>query len=410
MAQQTTKYTGVYKNEKGRIFYEIELGVDKVTGKRIRKKSYKNKYGQNFSTAHDAHKERTRVQNEYYKIRNYSNYNLPYDEFMRLYYIPYYKTSVKKETFEVRETSLIDMAEHFTGIPLRSITVQDVEHYRLLLLKNKEDGGFGFSRNYASLIFGMFRKSLDYARRMGYLEENVSKRVPSIPKGSTASNYWTKSDFQAVISTICIDDFYEHLCFVMLWTYFMTGIRVNEGCALYWNDINFNQKKMSIHNMLIIKSKTKWHRQPYTKTNEGNRVIKLDDDTVAVLKEWREHQLSMGLGKDNDFVFSYDSFPMLKSTLSRIIGRYSKLAGVNKIPAKGLRHSHASYLINEFNVTVLILSKRLGHSSPEITLKHYAHMWSGADDVIAQEMSGNIEIKTAESSMVKFNGNQNIKR
>ena len=62
----------------------------------------------------------------------------------------------------------------------------------------------------------------------------------------------------------------------------------------------------------------------------------------------------------------------------------------------GLRHSNASYLINEFNVSVLILSKRMGHTSPETTLKHYAHMWSGADEAIAQVMSGNIEIKTAK--------------
>lgn len=99
---------------------------------------------------------------------------------------------------------------------------------------------------------------------------------------------------------------------------------------------------------------------------------------------------------------------MIKSTIARIIGRYSKLAGVRKIQAKGLRHSHASYLINEFNVSVLVLPQRLGHSSPDITLKHYAHMWSGADTAIADAMTGNIEIKTVERTNFKFNGNQTL--
>lgn len=45
---------------------------------------------------------------------------------------------------------------------------------------------------------------------------------------------------------------------------------------------------------------------------------------------------------------------MIKLTIGRIIKRYSKLAGVTRIQAKGLRHSHASYLINEFNVSVLV--------------------------------------------------------
>ena len=75
-----------------------------------------------------------------------------------------------------------------------------------------------------------------------------------------------------------------------------------------------------------------------------------------------------------------------------------------------MRHSHASYLINEFNVSVLVLSQRMGHSSPEITLKHYAHMWSGADTAIAEEMSGNIKIETAECTKITFNGNQVIKK
>ena len=92
---------------------------------------------------------------------------------------------------------------------------------------------------------------------------------------------------------------------------------------------------------------------------------------------------------------------MIKSTIGRIIRRYSKFAGVPRIQAKGLRHSHASYLINEFNVSFLVLSQRMGHSSPEITLKHYAHMWSGADTAIAEIMTGNIKIKTASKTKSK---------
>lgn len=52
----------------------------------------------------------------------------------------------------------------------------------------------------------------------------------------------------------------------------------------------------------------------------------------------------------------------------------------------------------------------MGHSSPEITLKHYAHMWSGADMAIAEAMTGNIKIETATETKVKFNGNQTLKK
>lgn len=158
---------------------------------------------------------------------------------------------------------------------------------------------------------------------------------------------------------------------------------------------------------MYLKNKSDWKRKAYTKTDDGKRIISLDEDTIQVLKEWKERQSKMGI---DDFVFSYDGTPMIKSTIGRIIHRFAKLAKVHRIQAKGLRHSHASYLINEFNISVLILSKRMGHSSPEITLKHYSHMWSGVDELIAEEMTGNIKIQTAAKTGISFNGNQAIKK
>ena len=99
---------------------------------------------------------------------------------------------------------------------------------------------------------------------------------------------------------------------------------------------------------------------------------------------------------------------MMKFTISRIIKRYSNIPHVKPIQAKGLRHSHASLLINKLNVSVLILSKRLGHSSPEITLKHYSHLWDINDEVITNEMVGIINVSFPSSSLVNFNGNQSI--
>lgn len=95
--------------------------------------------------------------------------------------------------------------------------------------------------------------------------------------------------------------------------------------------------------------------------------------------------------------------------MQRIIERYAKIAKVHKIQGKGLRHSHVSYLINEFNADVLIVSKRLGHSSPEITLKHYAHLWSRNDEGLADLMTGNISISTSDKKLIQFEGNHAVK-
>ncbi|MFP7359765.1 site-specific integrase [Kurthia gibsonii] len=406
----TTKYAGVFIDKQGKYFYETELGIDRITGKRIRKKGRKDKFGKPFSSAREAYLELTRIKREYHKVHSYANYNMTYYQFMEGNYIPNYKSSVEVSTYSVRKKILEKIRDRFACITLRNFSMEDVQKFRIWLLTDQESGGSGYSQSYASLVFGIFRKSLDYAVEMGFLENNISKRAKAIPKGKATVPYWNKKEFESVISEICISDMYEHLSFVMLWVYYNMGIRVNEGMALWWNDIDFEKKRMRIHHMLILNNRKDWTRNSYTKTTSGKRIISIDEDTIRILKDWKDRQKTIGLGKENDFIFTYDGLPMIKSTLARIIKRYANLAGVKKIQGKGLRHSNASYLINEFNVSVLILSKRLGHSSPEITLKHYAHLWSGADENVVELMAGNIKINTAEKTRISFNGNQTLKK
>ena len=111
-----------------------------------------------------------------------------------------------------------------------------------------------------------------------------------------------------------------------------------------------------------------------------------------------------------EFIMSISNKPLVRSTVNRLVTRYSKISGVKKIQAKGLRHSHASYLINQHNIDILVISQRLGHSSPEITLKHYAHLWSRNDEVVADVIAGDININLADTSQVEFYGNQYVEK
>ncbi|WP_337089439.1 tyrosine-type recombinase/integrase [Leuconostoc pseudomesenteroides] len=396
-----TRYTCVYQDKKGSFYYLVELGNDKYTGKRIQKKSTKDLNGKRFVSAHDAHKEVVRIKNEYLIQNGFANYELTYGEFITKSYLPHYRASVQKRTWDSRKSGLEQIALNFKDKKLRDITVVDCEKYRTWLLNES-----GYSQSYCSLLYGMFRKTLDYAVVLQFLSSNVSKRTMSISKGKAVVSFWTKNQFEQVLSKIYINEFYEHMCFIMIWLYYMTGIRVSEGLALNWSDIDLVHKKMFVHHTLEMVNQNNFIIKPYTKTVSGMRTISLDDDTVVELTKWKKVQAEHGI---KNFVFSYTDLPMYRSTVQRIIKRYAKIANVPIIQGKGLRHSHVSYLINEFNADILVVSKRLGHSSPEITLKHYAHLWSRNDENIAEQMSGNIHFKFAEKSVTsKFNGNQSV--
>jgi integrase len=51
----------------------------------------------------------------------------------------------------------------------------------------------------------------------------------------------------------------------------------------------------------------------------------------------------------------------------------------------GLRHTHVSQLIAS-GLDVLTISRRIGHASPEITLRVYGHLFSNTDSRAAEIM------------------------
>jgi len=74
---------------------------------------------------------------------------------------------------------------------------------------------------------------------------------------------------------------------------------------------------------------------------------------------------------DIDFVLSYDGRLTWRSTITRIIKRHAKLADLKSIQTKSLRHSHASFLINEYNANPLIIKDCPGYEDIKTMLSTY---------------------------------------
>ncbi len=100
---------------------------------------------------------------------------MKYREFMDTVYIPYYRSYVETSTFNTRYPALQLIIEKFGDLKLREISVTDVDNFKIWLLTDENNGGSGYSQSYASLVFGMFRKTLDKAVERNFLEYNISK-------------------------------------------------------------------------------------------------------------------------------------------------------------------------------------------------------------------------------------------
>src|SRR5918994_1652291 len=77
--------------------------------------------------------------------------------------------------------------------------------------------------------------------------------------------------------------------------------------------------------------------------------------------------------------------PLTASNIRRDFRRLLKTSGLPKIRFHDLRHTAASLMLNH-GIPVLIVSKRLGHSKPSITIDVYGHLIPSRQEEAAQIM------------------------
>lgn len=391
-----TKYANVYKDSKGKYYYNVFLGRNS-NGKQVFKKGRGDALGHPFTSARAASIEASRIKQLYLNI---DLNDISYAHFMKERFMPKYKGDVEASTYDTHSRMFFKAVNFFADERLKDISVAECEKYRTWLLTNS-----GYSQSYASLIYTSFRQSLDYAVEINLITTNPSMKTKAVPKGKGIEKYWTKEEFEKVLACINTDSFYENLIYVTFLFYYRIGCRVSEGFSLKWSDIDLTNGRVRIFHNLHYKNKLEYEIKPYTKTNAGKRTVTIDNELLQVLKDWKKRQKKHGV---TDFVLSYANCPNNKSTLSTWLKRYAKLAGVARIDGRGLRHSNASYLIAEMGADVLTVAHRLGHKSPTVTLQYYAHMFPDNDLEIASKMEGSMNITPAKKSLVEFNVNQNI--
>ena len=180
---------------------------------------------------------------------------------------------------------------------------------------------------------------------------------------------WTQDEYFRYISTI--DDPMFSLFFRFL---YISGCRKGEALALSFEDIDIENCSVRISKNLTRKVKGKPFAITTPKNQFSNRAI---DMPMGLLTEL----LALRRSDDDVFVFG-GSYPLADSTVTRRHKMWIKKSGVKNITIHEIRHSHASLLISK-GVSIVAVSRRLGHSSIKQTLDTYSHMMpSDAEKIV----------------------------
>jgi integrase len=360
--------------KKGNRYYAVLYeGIDPTTGKPRHR----------WHAAGDTRKGAEKTLTELVKRMHDGDYRSPdkisLGDYLLERWLPSKRTRVKPSTASAYERNIrLHINPNIGRIGLQKLQPEDLDElYVKLLIDGKRNGTKGgLSAKSVRNVHATIQSALSDATRKGTVFRNVADIAdpPSISRSGRSMNVWTGDQLRTFLETIADHDLYP--------LYFLaatTGMRRGEVAGLLWRSVDLDAGRLTV-NQQIVSVEYKLIEDDL-KTASSRRTIDLDEQTVAMLRRHRRHQLEqrMATGRrgDDGFVFATpDGSPIHPDLISQTFQRFMARSDLPKIRLHDLRHTHATILLQE-NVHPKVVSERLGHSSIAFTMTVYQHVMPG---------------------------------
>lgn len=232
------------------------------------------------------------------------------------------------------------------------------------------------SYQYKLALRGQLSAILRYADRYYDIPTVMTKVAPirnTEPKKEML--FWSEEEFARFVSSIPEKNNAHRLFFMTL---YLVGARKGEALALTWSDIDLDNGLISITKNITRKTSSSAWAVTTPKNQASNRTVSIPSSLCAEFARYRSTLVPSP--QSSDFVFGGDR-PLADRTTDRVFLNACEISGVKKIRLHDLRHSCASFLISH-GVSIVAVSKRLGHSNVEQTLNTYSHMMPRDDEMM----------------------------
>lgn len=276
---------------------------------------------------------------------------------------------------------------------LQRLRPSDVKSWHEYLLKDGRKHGGPLSARTVGHAHRVLHRALQVAVKTEVLARNVASAVP--PPKVEADEIEILD--QGEVATL-LDGLQGHWLHPIAAVDLATGLRRGEVLGLQWDDIDLDGASLRVERAL---EETKRHGLQFKppKTKHGRRTLSLPPSAVTVLREHRVKQLEMrlalGLGKPpgDALVFSrFDGSPIPPRQLTKEWAETCASRGLPRVTFHALRHTHASALIAA-GLDVVMISRRLGHANPTVTLNIYGHLFRRNDDAAAHAIESVLQAR-----------------
>lgn len=333
------------------------------------------------------------------KIKPDSNMN--FLEYTKIWLRDYAEVNVKPTTLNGYKSCLnAHILPRFKDYKLSDITVYELERFYNDLKKTKVMNPDRYG-NYKLISEAVVRHQhsllcvmLNTAVKWDFLNFNPCLKLtkpPTVTK--TEMKFYDEEEIKQLFKSLE----YESLTFkTIIYMLVLNGMRRGEALGLMWDNIDFENKTITIRNNLLnVRGKGVFLDTP--KTVKSKRTISAPDkcfELLSKLKEYQQYQKEICRDVDwvdTDYVFKSENGNYYNpDRLSRNWVAFIEKHHLKKVRLHDLRHTCATYLLSH-NTPIATVSKKLGHSNIYTTLDTYTHSVD-SDDIIASSLLNNLAV------------------
>lgn len=420
----------------GKVVYEYRFEIASVNGKR----KWKSKSG--FKTKTEAKQKGKLAQQIYENIgQAIEPSDMSFSDFLDEWMEQECKLTCKTSTIQGYEKKIRLYIKPSLGeYRLKAITKSNLQDF---ITKMYNDG---FSRNTISSVKGLLTKSFDFAVDRHYI--TITPATKLIIPTKLKPQKTTRTKKHVYIPKEIIDKIFERFpegtsAYIPLMIAYHTGLRLGEIFALVWEDINFENKTLSVNRQIQWnpgEPRSKEERKRTNGTSESNgcwyfsspkynsyRTIDIDDVLIAALKKEYNKQIRAREYYAEYYNQYYCNYKMIYSKIDDVLpeNQISQDKSVNIVnficrredgsyvsprttqhishiihtqlnypeyDTHSLRHTHGTMLL-ENGADFVYIQRRLGHKDLKTTMEIYTNHLT---DIIKER--GNITLNNLYKS------------